>query len=74
MLLYGVLCHLLRLHLSSVRQMLLLLHLFVLKVVGVGNGIVVGEKRGVEYRCPLFRIYRDVKKDAKVEDGKRGGE
>jgi hypothetical protein len=58
MLLYGVLCHLLRLHLSSVRQMLLLLHLFVLKVVGVGNGIVVGEKRGVEYRCPWSGMCR----------------
>lgn len=74
MLLYGVLGRLLRLHLSSGRQKLLLLRLFVLKVVEEGDGSVVGEKRGVEYRCPLFRIYRDVKKDVKVEDGKRGGE
>jgi hypothetical protein len=74
MLLYGVLGRLLLLHLDFERQKLLLLRLFGWEVVGGGDGNVVGEKRGVEYRCPLFRIYRDVKKDAKVEDGKRGGE
>jgi hypothetical protein len=74
MLLYGVLCRLLLLRSSSGRQKLLLLHLFVLKVVEEGDGNVVGEKRSVGYRCPLFRIYRIVKKNVKVKDGKRGRE
>jgi hypothetical protein len=74
MLLYGVLGRLLLLHLDFERQKLLLLRLFGWEVVGGGDGNVVGEKRGIEYRCPLFRIYRIVKKNVKVQDGKRGGE
>jgi len=52
MLLYGVLCRLLRLHSSFGRQKLLLLRLFVVEVVEEGDGSGVEEKRGVEYRCP----------------------
>ena len=57
MLLYGVLCHLLLLHSNSVRRKLLLLHLFVVAVVaGEGDGSVVEEKGGVEYRYP-WRLF-----------------
>jgi hypothetical protein len=58
MLLYGVLYHLLLLHLNSGRQKLLLLRLFGWEVVEEGDGSVVGEKRGVEYRCPWSGMCR----------------